>query len=125
MPPQNQIRRQVPTQQAQRPSILDRIKPIGFDPKDGIKINLYGKPGTGKTTLWSTFPKPILAIISTGSDKPGEPRSIDTPENREQIMTITLQHSSELREVVDHPSIIKYQTVVLDHASGLQDLTLK
>jgi hypothetical protein len=85
-----------------RPSVLDRIRPIAFDESDGIRMMVYGRSGTGKTTLWSTFPKPILAIIASGSSQPGELRSVDTP---------------ELRKVIS--------TVVLDHVTGLQDMVLK
>lgn len=114
-----------PKNTAEKRSVLDRIKPIGFDPNDGIKINLYGRPGTGKTTLWSTFPKPILAMICSGSAQPGEMRSIDTEENRKSIMEVTLEASSELKELVTSRLIGDYRTIVLDHATGFQDLVLK
>jgi hypothetical protein len=106
--------------------VLTRIVPIGFDESEGIKILLYGRSGTGKTTLWSTFPGPILSIICSGSSNPGELRSVDTPENREKISTVTLVESREFAEVIDHVHSSKsYGTVVLDHASGLADLVLK
>jgi hypothetical protein len=104
------------------PSVLDRIQPIGFD-SEGIKINIYGRSGTGKTTFWSTFPRPILALICSGLDKPGELRSIDTPENREEIDHVVIHTSSEIGEVAGHyRDVGKWATLVLDHASGLQDI---
>lgn len=112
-------------------SVLDRIAPIGFDAEDGIKILLYGRSGTGKTTLSSTFPKPILWVICSGGDKPGELRSIDTADNRKQISQVVLQHSKEMLEIAEHidssyrETTAGFSTVVLDHASGLQDLVLK
>jgi len=107
-------------------SVLDRIGDMGFDTGDGIKINLYGKSGTGKTTLWATFPDPILAIICSGSIKPGELRSIDTPDNRKRIQTVTIESAGEIQEIVaDQKERGKYATVVLDHATGLQDMTLR
>jgi hypothetical protein len=112
-----------------RSSVLDRIRPIAFDDSDGIRMLVYGRSGTGKTTLWSTFPKPILAIIASGSLQPGELRSVDTPELRKAISTVTLQQSTELRELVDHlgSGVVEesFATVVLDHVTGLQDMVLK
>ncbi len=106
-------------------SVIDRIAPIGFD-NEGIKINLYGRSGTGKTTLWSTFPKPILAILCSGTQKPGELRSINTKENRETIKQVAIESTSEIRELVDYQKETeKFETIVLDHASGLQDFVLK
>lgn len=106
-------------------SVLDRIKPIGFDQDAGIKMLLYGRSGTGKTTLWATFPKPILAIVCSGSDQPGELRSIDTPEYRKHISQVVLDKSSEVLELAANLTLGGFRTVVLDHASGLQDLVLK
>ena len=106
-------------------NVLDRIGPIDFG-DDGIKINLYGKSGTGKTTLWSTFPSPILAIVCSGSMKPGELRSINTKENRKRIQQVTIQNSLEIKELIDfQKETEKFKTIVLDHASGLQDFVLK
>jgi hypothetical protein len=107
-------------------SVIDRIAPIGFSEDDGINIVLYGRPGTGKTTLWSTFPKPILALICSGGFRPGELRSIDTPQNRKTIQQVTLQNRAELAELVEYQEETeKFATVVLDHSSGFQDLILK
>lgn len=90
---------------------------------DGIKINVYGKAKTGKTTLWATFPKPILAIICSGGKKPGELRSIDTPEYRKTITPKILREASELLGLLSLAG--DYKTVVLDHASSLQDHILR
>lgn len=115
------------TQTSKSSGVLGRIKPMGFNDNEGIKIVLYGSSGSGKTTLWSTFPAPILAVICSGGLKPGELRSLDTPENRKRINQVVLQESSELKTVVDALASgqIRYNTLVLDHVSGLQDLTLK
>lgn len=109
---------------SKRPSVLDRIQPIGFDADDGIKCMLYGASGTGKTTLWSSFPAPILALICSGGQKSGELRSIDTPENRKRIKTVTINETSEIKDLVEHAAP-DFATLVLDHVSGLQDFTLK
>ncbi len=107
-------------------SVLDRIEGIGADEEEGIKLNLYGKSGTGKTSLWATFPGPILAIICSGGSRPGELRSINTPEYRKKVKKVVLRASSEVTELAEYQEAKKqYNTLVLDHASGLQDLVLK
>jgi hypothetical protein len=110
---------------------LDRIKPIGFGQDDPIQVLIYGRSGTGKTSLWSTFPGPILAVICSGGLNPGELRTVDTAENRDKISSLELQHSNDLLEVMDHlrqqydeTGKCPYKTLVLDHASGLQDQVL-
>ena len=90
---------------------------------DGIKINIYGRSGTGKTTLWATFPKPILCLVCSGGKRPGELKSIDTPENRKLITPKIVTRIDDIREELDGAS--EFATVVLDHASWLQDLALK
>ncbi len=107
-------------------SVIDRIEPLGVGLDDGIKINLYGRSATGKTTLWATFPKPILAIICSGAKKAGELLSINTPEYNKTVEKVVLHESYELRELTQmQQETEKYATVVLDHASGLQTLIAK
>lgn len=94
-----------------------------WDLVDSIRMLLYGRSGTGKTTLWATFPGPILALICSGGNKPGELRSINTPEYREKITPKIINSMDEFKaELAEAAS---YATVVLDHASGLADLILK
>ena len=97
---------------------------MGFDPEDGINVMLYGQSGTGKTTLWGTFPGPTLAIVCSGGTRPGELRSIDTAENREKIQQVSLEKSTELSELVEYARGGTFKTIVLDHASGFYDLIL-
>lgn len=107
--------------------VLDRIKPMGFDKDDGIRILLYGKSGTGKTTLWATFPGKILALTCSGGGKPGELRSIDTAEYRKKVDEVNILRSVEITDVVDaleDGSLKGYKTLVLDHCTGLQDMSL-
>lgn len=106
-------------------NVIDRISPIDFDKDEGIKVLVYGESGTGKTTFWSSFPGPILAVICSGGNKPGELRSVDTPENRKKIKQVTLNESSELKELIEYIPGSDFNTVVLDHTSGLQDLIMK
>jgi hypothetical protein len=66
-------------------------------------------------------------MICSGGTNPGELRSIDTIENRGQIDAINIESSTEVTEVINsiNKGQSKYATIVLDHASGLQDLILK
>jgi hypothetical protein len=95
------------------------------DQDGGLKVNVYGRSGTGKTTFWATFPDPILALICSGSKKPGELRSIDTPENRGRVHPTIVGNVETLQEFITRSKHEQWSTVVLDHASGLQDLVLK
>ncbi len=89
---------------------------------DGIKINIYGRSKTGKTTLWVTFPGPILARICPRGRRPGEMRSIDTPEYRKKINPVILRHVDDLPKILERAG--EYRTVVQDHGTSLQDLTI-
>lgn len=121
------VTKQKPTTRGKRTgSVIDRIAPIGFNKERGIKLNLYGRSGTGKTTLWATFPKPILALVCSGGNKPGELLSINTPAYRKSIRQVILEKSDDVGELVNYQNNgAEFQTLVLDHATGLQDLVLK
>lgn len=107
-------------------SVLDRIAPIRFDKEAGIKVVLYGQSGSGKTTTWATFPGPILAIICSGGNRPGELLSINTKEYQGKVSQVAIEESNEVFELVKHVAETeKYKTIVLDHATGIQDLVLK
>lgn len=94
-----------------------------WDLSDKVKANLYGRSGSGKTTLWATFPKPILALICSGGATPGELKSIDSPANRKNIKAEIVEDSADVASLLETAK--DYRTVVLDHASGLQDMYLK
>ena len=106
-------------------SISDLFKPIDFG-DDGINIVLYGKSGTGKTTLWATFPGPILAIICSGTTRPGELRSIATKENCDgRVKQIVLESTSQFDEIIAYQKETnEFKTIVIDHVTGFQDLVL-
>lgn len=94
-----------------------------WDMTAGLKVLTYGQSGVGKTTFWATFPGPILALICSGGNRPGELRSIDTPENRKKIRAETVLDVAAVKAAI--LTAPEYATVVLDHVSGLQDLILK
>lgn len=116
--------RRTRTRKVKTGSVVDRITELQIN--DGIKINIYGRSGTGKTRIWSTFPKPILAMVCSGGNKPGELRSINTKENRKTIKSVVIEKGDELFELVEmQKNGGPYATLVLDHVTGLQDLALK
>ena len=106
-------------------TVVDRIQAIGVE-EEFLKILLYGGSGSGKTTFWGSMPGPILSVICSGGNKTGELRSLNTPEMKKKVKTVTLYDSSELKDLVEYAESSKgFQTIVLDHVSGLQDLVLK
>lgn len=90
---------------------------------DAVHMLVYGESGSGKTTFWSSFPGPILCIICSGSDRPGELKSINTAEMRGKVTPRLVRTTTEVRQHLADAG--DYATVVLDHGSGLADLTLK
>lgn len=102
--------------------LADRIEPLGFDDDDPINLSLYGRSGSGKTSLWATFPGPILALICSGK---GELRSINTKENRAKIRAVQVESSEDLTNYAEYACDNGFNTIVLDHATGFYDLVLK
>jgi len=105
-------------------SVQQRITPVDQIVHEYLKMLIYGRSKTGKTTFWTTFPKPILAIICSGGNKSGELKSI--PKSvRVGIDAITVQHPDDIEGLVEiQQRTGKYKTMVLDHGSGLQDKVL-
>ena len=105
-------------------SVIDRISDVEFE-DEGIKILVYGRSGTGKTTFWSSFPGPVLAIVVSGGDKPGELRSLDM-KDRKKTKTVAIEQASEIKELIEYQKETgKFNTIVLDHVTGMQDMVLK
>ena len=111
------VRKQV---RARKGSLTDRIAPVRRV-ETGIKMNIYGHSGTGKTTLASTFPKPLLHVVCSGIGLE-ESESIA---NVKGIDDVELLSSNEIAEVVQQGDRGKYKTIVLDHITGFQDLIIK
>lgn len=97
----------------------------GWDFAEKLSCLFYGDPSTGKTTFWSTFPGPTLCLLCSGGRKPGELRSINTPENRLKITARVLTSMDRVKQWIDEATSGKYETIVLDHVTGLLDLALK
>lgn len=87
----------------------------------GIKINLYGRGKTGKTTLACDFPKPLLIVGTMGTLEDGTRSVADL----DDVDFYPLENSEEMEEVCKIVANDGYKTVVLDTAGGLQDMKLK
>jgi hypothetical protein len=96
--------------------VLDRIVPVERLTK-GMKMLVYGRGKTGKTRLFSTFPKPSLLVgTEDGTNSIADVSGVDF---------VYLKQSSELDEITKYLRSGKYKSVGLDTAGGLQDMILK
>jgi hypothetical protein len=112
------VTKQAPTG-IKKTGLAGRIRPVKRE-DIGLKVNVYGRSGTGKTTFATTFPKKQLRIVCSSIGL-GESRSID-PKTK-GVDEVELLASEELNEL--EGLFTKYSTMILDHATGLQDLILK
>lgn len=109
-------------------SVIDRAVPIAEYEDPGFKINLYGRNGTGKTTLACTFPKPLLLMgFEDGTKSVRRVKGVKflrvqaTAQEIKADNEVCLEDLPELAK--DTPE--RYRTVVLDTATSLQDLVLQ
>jgi hypothetical protein len=84
---------------------------------------LYGRPGTGKTTIGSTWPKPelILDIRDNGTES-AKSKNLQ----RGEITVCRVTDFDEAYEVYDY--LVKnkeFKSVVIDHMTALQSLALE
>lgn len=93
-----------------------------LDQDDHLRILLYGRTATGKTTFASTAPGPIRWLVCSGGDKPGELKSVNTPALRKKIIPKVIRHSDDVLEVVEAAKSSDYQAIVMDHLTGLVNL---
>ena len=98
--------------------IRAKIAPIADRP-DNFSILVYGRSGTGKTALASTFPKPMLLLdirekgTATIAKVPGiDVISIDAWSELEQTFWYLKSGES------------KYKTVVIDQVTQMQDVAM-
>lgn len=100
--------------------IRDKLRSVE-DQEYGMRINIYGRGKTGKTTLACSFPKPLMLIGTMGTLEDGT-RSVSDVEG---IQFFPLEEVAEIDELVKVLVEDDYKTVVLDTAGGLQDMVLK
>ncbi len=96
-------------------SVVDRIVNVSDTLTDRLSFLIYGKSGSGKTTLACTFPKPLLLL--------GAEKGTKSVHDVKEVDFVQINESGELTELIQH--VIdgqKYQTVVLDTASILQEI---
>ena len=110
-------------------SLLDLAKGISQEPHNDFTV-IIGKPGSGKTTVAGTYPKPMLYVgidtdgggevlkmysdddvrsITLASDVPGTP-------NAKHVQTKIMELLTEL-ETTKHP----YKTIVIDAYSSIEE----
>ena len=110
---------------SRKANVVDRIRPLHVEDL-GIKMCVYGRSGTGKTTFWGTFPGKILTVLCSGGRHSGELLSLSTAEYKKKISEVQLQSASELKELIQHVQEEGgYETIVIDHVTQLQDLVLQ
>lgn len=97
-------------------SILDRAKPVSELPKV-IAGLFYGRSGTGKTTISSTFPKPLL-LLDIGE------RGTDSINDIKGVDVIQIEDWDDIEEIFWELEGSKYKTVVIDSAHSLQALAI-
>jgi hypothetical protein len=99
-------------------SIMDRVKPVS-EIQEGLTAVLYGRAGTGKTTISGTFPTPhlLLDIGEKGTD------SIMTIKGLSVLRVISWQDIEDIYwEIKDNPD--DWKTVTIDAMHSMQSLAL-
>lgn len=100
------------------PSISERFRPISeLQPR--LSMLVYGRSGTGKTAFGSTFPKPLLLLDV-------RERGTDTISRVEGIDYISIDSWRDFEDVYWFlaKGESKYQSVIVDQISQLQDLAM-
>lgn len=108
----------VETNNADFEDIVERIKPVHTLPLV-IAALFYGKAGTGKTTLFATFPGPLLHldVREKGTDSIADLKGVDT---------LDVTDWDEVEKIYWYlkSGKHKYKTVGIDVVTSLQDLAI-
>lgn len=105
----------------------DNLTKLTAEPEGNLKILIYGRSGTGKTTFWGSFPGPILVLVCSGGMKSGECLSLKDKKllAKKDIFPHYVKSSIEIDEfVAKQAETGRFRTVVIDHVTGLQDKVL-
>lgn len=98
-------------------SVLQRIAPVKPTALGHMKVAVYGGPGTGKTRLACSFPKPMLLIGTEDGTA-----SVAGVKGLEFVM---LQSTDELTELVEGPIRAgKYASVGLDNGTKFREMRI-
>lgn len=102
------------------PKTIDELDFVEKDNRENLKVVIYGKPGTGKTTLAATFPKPAILIDIKEEGFRGV----------QEIKGLEIIRAKEIEDIETLYWYLKdnkdgIRTVILDTTSALQDLALE
>ena len=100
-------------------SVSSRIVSVGDLPDTGVKMLIYGRSKTGKTSFACSAPKKLL-IISAEVGEAGGTKSVH---NMKGVDYVQLQNPEEMRELV-HDACLQYETVVVDTATSFESLVM-
>lgn len=100
-----------------------RIVPIDEWEGGGIKINIYGRNGTGKTWMACTFPKPLLVVgFEDGTKTVKKVKGVEFARVQAKPEEKNIWAINELEELSKKAR--SFKTVVLDTVTSLQDQVL-
>lgn len=107
------------TKQSKKSGVEDRFKDL-LDMDTPTIITLYGRPGTGKTTISCTAPKPLLLIDVKDKGTDSGKRDDLQPGD---ITVFELETFDDIYEVYDYieENPDRFKSVVIDHMTALQD----
>lgn len=103
-------------------SVLAGAIPVGDIGEDFIKMCIYGKNRTGKTTLACEFPKPLL-LISFEPAKTGGAKSVKKVPGVTYLKITSSKQAFQLAEELVGNT--EFKTHVLDTVTSYQDLILQ
>ena len=112
-----------PTPPAPRPagkktgSVWDEVRGVDEWTGGGLKVVLYGRNGSGKTTFGCKFPKPLLLLGCEDGT-----RSV---RKMKGVQFAPVHSSQQIGEVADGVISRGYKSVVIDTATSLQDIVLR
>lgn len=99
----------------------DRIMSVDDYVKDqGMKIAMYGRSGSGKSTAVLSFPRPILYIV------PFSRSEVKAFKGEKDVKVVGIDNCDDLLRLVKRQEKEKtFKTVALDHATEFQGLVIK